>query len=70
MQVRVSYTASRFIFSADSGIDETRRLAAFFGTRCLNLLYLLGSEFSRHQGVCVLGSEFSRRPEDLIFLGS
>ena len=48
VQVRVSYTASRFIFSADSGIDETRRLAAFFGTRCLNLLYLLGSEFSRH----------------------
>ena len=48
VQVRVSYTASRFIFSADSGIDETRRLAAFFGTRSLNLLYLLGSEFSRH----------------------
>ena len=53
----------------------------FFGTRCLNLFYLWGLSFRATQvfrvwvfetprGSEFLGSEFSRHPEGLCFLGS
>ena len=68
--LQVSYTASRFISSADSGINETRRLAAFFGTCCLNLLYLSGLSFRDTQGVWVFRVWVFETPRGSEFLGS